>query len=286
MDSASGYPPHNDGNYSDLPDLVSDERSSAEGATVKGHTSRHGDAAAADNVIWDSRPKRSPDVLVFDPVLGVVPFGVLEAWEQARPEARTQQPRPRQAGEAESEINICRNGDALLSLAPLTLPGAWGGIFSSRESLLRSGHWTAGVVGAAAADAVPNTERKMKKKRPLPPVRYSPEWHAWLAARHEGQSSQTLVNGEKQPSIMRQAPATNGKGSNVVSIGGCGAGGDGAAVVVGKGGPSRNGDPSHHLNVRRPTRDHVTQRHVETTLTRYNAGAAPGAVCVHDRVFD
>lgn len=125
-----------------LPDLV------AEGETFTLSEGTQG-ACASDRprsevkqeVTWDTRPK-SPDRLVFDPVLGVVPWGILDAWACADRECGSSRSFGSDAGE------VAANPDGLACC----------------------GNWTP-------------LERREKKRRVLPPVRYTPEWHAWRKAR-------------------------------------------------------------------------------------------------------
>lgn len=100
-------------------------------------------------LMWDTRPK-SPDCLVFDPVLGVVPWGILDAWARAEREGGGGDGGSRSRGEA---VKVAADPDGFAR-------------------------------GACCGNRTP-LERREKKKRALPPVRYTPEWHAWRKARED-----------------------------------------------------------------------------------------------------
>lgn len=275
-----------DEEYSDLPGLISDEWPSpaATAAEPTGDSYRYpreiGSAtngskrkndADNDNVIWRAPSEsKSPDQLVFDPVLGVVPYGVLAAWEKARPPRR----RPTLRGVGETDSYFEREGSGVSDDygGGDECPSRSSAAAVVREAFVEPATKAAGNTGFGFAEqrcnstSSPPAELKKwrqgtgtaevaaaagTKKRSLPPVRGTPEWHAWQAAlRTNGSSSLFLSsagsgcrgNDGKRPaesSSSRQRPSAStgkgravGTGGAVVDGGCCGEAAVRATVIV------------------------------------------------------
>lgn len=140
-------------------------------------------------LMWDTRPK-SFDRLLFDPVLGVVPSGVLEAWACAKPagtggsgrQGCAARPTPRAAGETLNDTDLADD-----ECSPRV----------------------------ACSGEVVTLGRKCQQRQ-LPPVRYTPEWHAWRAERREaidrvGERSET----EEQTSLAAAGAGGGGQKAGV-----------------------------------------------------------------------
>lgn len=285
LEHASGHSPGADGddNYSDLPDLVSEKRPSV--ASVAREVGVAGAAAGVnrdetencredsanedDNAIWDTRTDdKPPERLVFDPVLGVVPLGVLLAWENDRspsPSRLSSSQRPVgnehrtvPLGKNES-VNFGNGGDGSSTLPTALAAGTNDRLMTRAVTAAGTGGGcTAGVPLSGRgcdASAPPAEKRKWREKgtdtgptdrrrqkRPLPPVRGTPEWRAWQMGREVAgtPSLQTPpstsecrggVGGNGPPGITarsQEPPALKGKD-------GAGGGGDAGAMSVSDG---------------------------------------------------
>lgn len=143
-----------------LPDLVAEGETLALSEETQGAcASDRPRSAVKQEVMWDTRPK-SPDRLVFDPALGVVPWGILDAWARAE----------REGGNSRSS-----GGDA-------------GEVAASPDGL------------ACCGNRAP-FDRREKNRRVLPPVRYTPEWHAWRKARADS----VLAKSAREESVRAES---------------------------------------------------------------------------------
>lgn len=185
-----------------MPDLVSDDdaptviasaRTSRNASSGSGGAAskRRGDSGggpagsdAADTgggvaLMWDTRPK-SFDRLVFDPVLGVVPSGMLRTWARAE---RTRTARAATvAGNVGAEAEVVRPG-----FSDESATGAGGGVVMPSESHdpVVACEPTFRSKSTLSSEYSPVTTKRSERKRsqPLPPVRNTPDWYAWRSAR-------------------------------------------------------------------------------------------------------
>ena len=164
-----------------MPDLVSDDEPEMESPVTRAAANGAQDEGDLGTPLkWDTRPK-GPDHLVFHHILGVVPTGVLNAWKDTN----------RSRGEGG-----CGGGGIGGVVGECAAPGR--AVQGSEASVGRGG----GGDGNDSVNGAPSTRRgasssssactagsprvlgwKTGKRQPLPPVRYTPEWHAWCAAR-------------------------------------------------------------------------------------------------------
>lgn len=161
---------------------------------------------------------KSFDDLVFDSVLGVVPSGVLQAWANDSPATKRGTARlvndaavPVVSGGKTGFRSCCNSnrscGDSALEAVVSCCSSPREGVFSEGTEE------TDGLFEEAGATTTFGDRNR--KRGPLPPVRYTPEWHAWLAIRHSQEKDAARVStvsvsaGEKSENWQTTAIVNN-----------------------------------------------------------------------------